>query len=80
VKTTISIPDAIFKEAEALARRRGMSRSHLYATAVAEYIKCARILGVGERLNALYATSGDESELDAQLAAMQSQLLYKKNW
>ena len=57
-----------------------MSRSQLYATAVAEYIKCTRILGVRERLNALYATSGDESELDAQLAVMQSQLLYKENW
>lgn len=38
MKTAISIPDAIFKEAERLARRLKKSRSELYSRAVAEYV------------------------------------------
>lgn len=38
MKTEISIPDAIFKQAERLAKARGWSRSELYASAVAAYV------------------------------------------
>jgi hypothetical protein len=36
MKTAISIPDKVFKEAERLARRLGQSRSKLYGEGVAE--------------------------------------------
>ena len=51
MKTAISIPDAIFQEAERVAKRRGMSRSELYAKAVDEYVKSERLVRVRERLN-----------------------------
>ena len=38
MKVAISIPDAIFAKAEALAKRRKLSRSRLYARAVADYV------------------------------------------
>lgn len=39
MKTAISVPDAIFKKAERLARRLKKSRSQLYSEAVAEYVR-----------------------------------------
>ncbi len=38
MKTAISIPDDVFNEAEALARRTRKSRSEVYARAVHEYV------------------------------------------
>lgn len=38
MKTAISLPDEVFREAERLARRLKKSRSELYREAVAEYI------------------------------------------
>ncbi len=38
LKTAISVPDDVFKEAEELARRLKKSRSELYSLALAEYI------------------------------------------
>jgi len=80
VKTAISIPDALFREAESLAKKRGVSRSELYATAIAEYVRDERFLGVRERLDAVYGANPKESELDAELAAMQSQSLPTEKW
>lgn len=38
MKTAISLPDEVFREAERLARRLKKSRSELYREAVAEYV------------------------------------------
>lgn len=38
MKTAISLPDELFQVADALATRLGVSRSALYATALAEYV------------------------------------------
>ena len=38
MKTAISLPDRVFKEAERFARRQKKSRSQLYAEALAEYL------------------------------------------
>ena len=43
MKTAISIPDEIFLAAEQLAKRIGSSRSELYATALAAYLKTISI-------------------------------------
>lgn len=80
MKTAISIPDALFKEAETLAKKRGMSRSELYATAIAEYVKDERFLGVRERLDAVYGADPRKSELNAELAELQSHSLPRDKW
>ena len=80
MKTAISIPDAIFEEAERVAKRRGMSRSELYARAVDEYVKSERFLGVRERLDAVYGRGSQESRLDSTLAAVQSASIDRDDW
>jgi metal-responsive CopG/Arc/MetJ family transcriptional regulator len=39
MKTAISLPDDEFEAAERFAQQRGMSRSALFRTAVAEYLR-----------------------------------------
>jgi len=80
MKTAISIPDAVFEEAERLAKRRGWSRSELYSNAVAEYVKGERFLGVRERLDAVYGEDSEASALDPLLARAQSGSLSKEEW
>ncbi|HEY3356452.1 MAG TPA: hypothetical protein VGQ83_24590 [Polyangia bacterium] len=78
MKTAISIPDAVFEAAERTAKRLGMSRSQLYAEAVADYVKRHRALGVREALDAVYAV--EPSGLDRDLAAMQAASLPREDW
>jgi len=80
VKTAISLPDEVFEEAERMARRRGMSRSELYARAVAEYLKSERFLGVRERLDSVYGSEPGSSLLDPALDEMQARSLPKEKW
>lgn len=58
MKTAISLPDETFKAADAAAKRLGISRSELYATAVAEYVAKLRTSRVTERLDQVYAADG----------------------
>lgn len=78
VKTAISIPDEVFEAAEALAERLGMSRSELYATAVARYVAAMRSEGVTARLNEVYSDGG--STLDPALLRAQLQAIGTEEW
>jgi len=78
MKTAISIPDPIFNEAEGLAHRLGISRSQLYAKAVAEYTKLRRTENITEILNKIY--SEEDAKLDKKLSTMQLQSLEKEKW
>jgi predicted transcriptional regulator len=53
MKTAISLPDVVFRDAERLARRLKKSRSNLYAEAVAEYVARHEPEAVTEALNQL---------------------------
>lgn len=54
MKTAISLPDDLFESADALAKRLGVSRSELYATAVAEFLAKHQQTKVTERLDQVY--------------------------
>jgi len=54
MKTAISLPDKLFEEADAFARQTGVSRSELYATAIAEYLARRSSERITARLNAVY--------------------------
>jgi metal-responsive CopG/Arc/MetJ family transcriptional regulator len=69
VKTTISIPDPLFAQAEQVAKRLRMSRSKLYATAIAQFVNANRSRDITERLNEVYAK--EKSKLDPVLHALQ---------
>lgn len=73
MKTAVSIPDRIFESAERFARRRGMTRSELYAKALDAYLDEHKAEGITERLDAIYAgESAEESRLDPVLGRMQA--------
>ena len=78
MKTAISIPDEVFAAADAEARRLGVSRSGLYAKAVAEFVARNRGLGVREALDSVYASEG--SRVDEALAWAQAARLLDEGW
>jgi len=53
MKTAVSLPDEIFRQAEATAKKLRFSRSRLYATAISEYLDRHRADSVTERLKRL---------------------------
>ncbi len=78
MKTAISIPDPIFKAAERLARRLGMTRSRLYTKAVTEYIQKHKNDEVCEKLNEIYEK--ESSSLDPVTQAMQWASIDEEEW
>lgn len=70
MKTAISIPDALFAEVEACARRLRVPRSRVFADAVAEYL--ARHRGPVDATslwNEVIAEAGQPGEQPAAVAA-----------
>jgi len=78
MKTAISIPDEVFEAADRTARKLGVSRSELYATAVHEFVERHRVEDVTAKLNEVYSSTG--SDLDDHLSQLQRQLLAKESW
>jgi metal-responsive CopG/Arc/MetJ family transcriptional regulator len=73
MKTAISLPDDLFDEAERVARKAGISRSELYATAIKKYLESFRKDRITEELNTFYDAYRDESDPFLRRAAeMQS--------
>jgi len=68
MKTAISIPDTVFLEADSVARKLGMSRSQLYATALAEYLARRNTEQISARLDAVYGAN--DGRLDPALVAL----------
>jgi hypothetical protein len=72
------MPDDLFRLAEAAARRLHVSRSELYAKAIAEYLKRQQDNAITERLNDVYARS--PAKLDSGLLRAQVKSLEKDTW
>ena len=54
MKIAISLPDALYEDAEQTARAMGIPRSQLFARAVSEFIKRHKREKITERLNEVY--------------------------
>ena len=78
MKTAISVSDDVFDAAERLSKRLGMSRSQLYTTAVAAFVRAQRGKGVKDALNAIYAT--ESSTVDPILEKLQAASLPREEW
>jgi metal-responsive CopG/Arc/MetJ family transcriptional regulator len=78
MKTAISLPDDLFASAEALAERLGLSRSRLFATAVAEFVAKHQTRKVTERLDAVHAA--EPSTLDPEIRQAQRRRLPRDSW
>jgi len=78
MKTAISLPEDLFRLAEAAARKLKMSRSQLYATALAEFLERRQTSKVTERLNEIY--SAEPARLDSALHSAQLKSLERDSW
>ena len=71
MKTGISIPDRVFRSAEQLAARLGVTRSELYCKALAAFIEKHRDDLITSRLNQIYGSDGETSSLDPEMTSLQ---------
>jgi len=78
MKTAISLPDDLFKSGDALAKRLGVSRSELYARALADFVAKHKASHLTQRLNAVYAD--EDSRLDSGVVATQTRTLPRESW
>ncbi|OFW26000.1 MAG: hypothetical protein A3H97_11230 [Acidobacteria bacterium RIFCSPLOWO2_02_FULL_65_29] len=76
MKVALSIPDELFESGETLSKRLGVSRSRLYATALAEFVAKNRGRKITERLNAVYAS--EDSRLPRALRRLQTRSLRRE--
>lgn len=78
MKTAVSIPDDVFASADALADELGVSRSELYARAVAEFVAKHRAGDLTTRLDQVYADQ--PSRLAPRLRRAQARALRAAEW
>ena len=78
MKTAISVPDSLFKEAERLARRRGISRSRLFSEAVAEYLARHEPEAITSAMDKVCAEVG--SHPDPAISAAARRILERSEW
>jgi len=78
MKTAISLPDDLFDSADTLAKRLGVSRSELYATALAEFLAKHQHAKVTERLDRVYGQQA--SRLDGPVRRAQGRSLRSPEW
>ena len=63
MKTAISIPDPLFRAADALSARLGISRSELFQRAVEQYLREFDDQAITDALNAVYRTESLAEDL-----------------
>ncbi|MGH9385624.1 MAG: hypothetical protein ACRD2N_15185 [Vicinamibacterales bacterium] len=78
MKFALSIPDELFESGETLSKRLGVSRSRLYATALAEFVAKNRGRRITERLNTVYGS--EDSRLSREVKRLQSRSLTRESW
>lgn len=78
MKTAISVPDDLFRTAEAAARRLRVSRSKLYATALADFLERQQSNAITDRLNEIYKRR--PAKLDPALHRAQLKSIQKESW
>jgi metal-responsive CopG/Arc/MetJ family transcriptional regulator len=78
MKVALSIPDDLFESAETLSRRLRVTRSRLYATALAEFLAKHRTRRITERLDAVYGDS--KAGLDPGVRRLQRRSVGRDEW
>ena len=78
MKAAVSVPDDLFRLAEEAARRLRVSRSELYAKAIAEFLQRQQGNAITERLNGVY--SRQPAKVESGLHRAQLKSLAKDAW
>jgi hypothetical protein len=71
MKTAVSLPNELFAEAERVAKRLGLSRSELYARAIAAYVREHAGAAITEAIDRVLASTSEG--IDPVLARMQAE-------
>jgi len=80
VKTAISIPDQIFRRAEAAAKRLGLSRSELFTRAAVEFLKAHPPEDVTASYDRAFAEPESDRRLTSQRRKLARATLKKVEW
>lgn len=75
MKTAVSIPDPLFREADLLAERLGISRSEFYARALAREVEAESDDAVTAALDRVYGAT--DSRLDGTIARAQQRAVHE---
>ena len=75
MKAAVSIPDPVFKAADELAQRMGVSRSRLYSVALLRFVQDHEEEAITARVNEIYAN--ESSALDPVLQSIQARSIKK---
>ena len=75
MKAAVSIPDPVFKAADELAQRMGVSRSRLYSVALQRFVQDHEEEAITARVNEVYAN--ESSALDPVLQSIQARSVKK---
>ena len=78
MKVAISIPDPIFEAADRLAKQRNVSRSQVFAEALAAYLDERNSESITALLNEIY--DRESSSVDAALTAAQFESISHEAW
>ena len=78
MKTDISIPNPVFRAAESLARKMGVSLSDLYTAALNAYVAEHLNENITDALDQVYAN--EDSALEPELLKMQVVSLEGEQW
>jgi len=78
MKSDVSIPNPVFRAAENLAKKMGVSLSELYTAALNAYVAEHQKENITEALDEVY--TDEPSTLDPELIEMQVISLEKEEW
>ncbi len=79
MKTAISLPDSVYRQAERQAKRTRKSRSQLYAEALTEYLARHAPDEVTERMNEVLDVLG-RAEVDPFVRGAARRVLMETEW
>jgi metal-responsive CopG/Arc/MetJ family transcriptional regulator len=80
MKTAVSLPDSLYRAANRLARRLGISRSEVFQRAVDAFVHAHEDAGVTDALNAIYEEGKETGRLDAVFERLQAASLPRDDW
>jgi predicted transcriptional regulator len=78
MKTAVSVPDDLFRQADRLAKRQRKSRSRLYAEAIREYIARHDPDEITRRMNEV--ADATDTSLDPFVAAATARVQKRNTW
>lgn len=78
MKTAISIPDKLFAAADKYAKSHGVSRSNLYAKAIAQFLDQHPADHITSQLNTIY--KGKDSKLNKTASSLQFHSIETEEW